>query len=404
MRRGTDGARALISSLSSRGQGCSGAQAWVDSCKDQLSDVASSCVGQRSEQMSLTIGKLRAEHWRAVAPYKGAGTGTCASASYSSSISCRASHQAPHTGTQNQLQPGTRSYAPQGAWRQSTGSSAVLSTAPPAQQAQHRSYAQPALQQPEYRTSFSYRQDLPQAASTPRQPLQPQTQPQPPPQARREHFVKGTVHKVVHNSDWKVVKASLPWPPSYPSQLASSNTFAACILRVLRLHCKLAKARHRLQSPGFFVHSQVQPVEQSAQAPSCSTAQADRPCRAAPEGPLLQIKCTDSFGKPSSTPGPPPGEADLDPLDRHKAKQARASAAANRIETVTGNLPPMRVGQAFLFSGDWVCDQKFGVQLIARTPPPGAQAGGGPCGLHSRRSVPARSFVYGCIGMHCRCQ
>ena len=89
-----------------------------------------------------------------------------------------------------------------------------------------------------------------------------------------------------------------------------------------------------------------------------------------PEPHLLacpQVKASELHGKPSGEAEPPPQQDTGDRLQQWKIRKARESAIANRIETVVGNFPPVRVGQPFLFQGSWVEDARFGWQLSTST-------------------------------------
>ena len=78
------------------------------------------------------------------------------------------------------------------------------------------------------------------------------------------------------------------------------------------------------------------------------------------------MKASELHGKPSGEAEQPPQQDTGDRLQQWKIRKARESAIANRIETVVGNFPPVRVGQPFLFRGSWVEDARFGWQLSAR--------------------------------------
>ena len=72
------------------------------------------------------------------------------------------------------------------------------------------------------------------------------------------------------------------------------------------------------------------------------------------------MKASQLHGKPHTTE--PPRTAGLEDW---RARKSREANAAKGIETVTGNFPPVRLGQAFRFQGDWVINPKYGAQLTA---------------------------------------
>ena len=190
-----------------------------------LLDVASNHASRRSGHMPLSIATIRAEHWRAIAPYAGA----------PASVGARSEPRLP---------PLSRQSCNQALFAQTSASTLLQSSrdrplpvlraattlTAPAQGynvQQHRGQAQAALQ-PQYGRAYQQAWTAPLPAPPPA--------PTPAAQARVEPFIKGTIQKIQYENSkntYKVLKARPPSCPRTPLPKHSCHP---------RLHCRLSLA------------------------------------------------------------------------------------------------------------------------------------------------------------------
>ena len=222
MRQRTDGARALISRLTLPVQGLHSSEVLSHTTVDTvLLDVASNHASRRSGHMPLSIATIRAEHWRAIAPYAGApasvGTRSESRLPLLSRQACnQASFAQNNTSTLTFLQSSKDRVLPV--------LRAAATLAAPSQGLnvqQSRGYAQAALQ-PQHRPVFQQARTAPVPASAPA--------PWAAAQPRMEPFIKGTIQKIQYENPkntYKVLKAR-PSCPCNPLLKHSCQAHLRC--------------------------------------------------------------------------------------------------------------------------------------------------------------------------------
>lgn len=200
MRSGSKRARALVVRLASPVQAPKSSDSIAISAGNGLFDAAASHDFRGSGRMSLSIAAVRAEHWRAIAPYAGA-PARLDSRCQASAGRLSSSHAVPvHSSPASFSGPQSSSDRAPALLRAVSAPAAP----PPSQAPQHRGYAQAALQ-PEYHPSFQ------QAWPAPTQPAPPP--PQPAVQQPVQPFIKGTIHKIQfenRKNSYKVLKVRSP--------------------------------------------------------------------------------------------------------------------------------------------------------------------------------------------------